>query len=83
MTIPIGVTINKVADTIFVDATREEELCAESSLLVCVNRRKEIVSVQNQQGRIDPNTLLGSLQVASMVSDKLFSLLDAVIEVGL
>ncbi|KAK8790535.1 hypothetical protein JH06_3784 [Blastocystis sp. subtype 4] len=80
MTIPIGVTINKVADTIFVDATREEELCAESSLLVCVNRRKEIVSVQNQQGRIDPNTLLGSLQVASMVSDKLFSLLDAVIE---
>jgi len=53
------------------------------NLLVCVNRRKEIVSVQNQQGRIDPNTLLGSLQVASMVSDKLFSLLDAVIEVGL
>ena len=52
-------------------------------MLVCVNRRKEIVSVQNQQGRIDPNTLLGSLQVASMVSDKLFSLLDAVIEVGL
>lgn len=81
MSIPIGITLNKVADSIFVDATNEEEYCTESSLLVCVNRRKEIVSIQSQQGRIDSIVLLGSLQVASMVSENLFALMDDVVNV--
>ena len=81
MSIPIEITLNKVADSIFVDATNEEEYCTESSLLVCVNRRKEIVSIQSQQGRIDSNVLLGSLQVASMVSENLFALMDDVVNV--
>lgn len=55
----------------------------DSWIFVCVNRRKEIVSVQNQQGRVDNDTLLGSLQVASDVSTELFQLIDTVIEVGL
>lgn len=53
----------------------------DSWIFVCVNRRKEIVSVQNQQGRVDNDTLLGSLQVASDVSTELFQLIDTVIEV--
>ena len=39
------------------------------------------MSVQNQQGRVDNDTLLGSLQVASDVSTELFHLIDTVIEV--
>ena len=39
------------------------------------------MSVQNQQGRVDNDTLLGSLQVASDVSTELFQLIDTVIEV--
>lgn len=54
----------------------------DSWLLVCVNRRKEIVGVQNQKGKVDSDVLLGSLQVASTVSSDLFKLLDEVIEVG-
>ena len=54
----------------------------DSCLLVCVNRRKEIVGVQNQKGKVDSDVLLGSLQVASTVSSDLFKLLDEVIEVG-
>lgn len=53
----------------------------DSWLLVCVNRRKEIVGVQNQKGKVDSDVLLGSLQVASTVSSDLFKLLDEVIEV--
>lgn len=53
----------------------------DSWLLVCVNRRKEIVGVQNQKGKVDSDMLLGSLQVASTVSSELFKLLDDVIEV--
>lgn len=53
----------------------------DSWLLVCVNRRKEIVGVQNQKGKVDSDMLLGSLQVASTVSSELFKLLDEVIEV--
>ena len=54
----------------------------DSWLLVCVNRRKEIVGVQNQKGKVDSDVLLGSLQVTSTVSSDLFKLLDEVIEVG-
>ena len=54
----------------------------DSWLLGCVNRRKEIVGVQNQKGKVDSDVLLGSLQVASTVSSDLFKLLDEVIEVG-
>ena len=54
----------------------------DSWLLVCVNRRKEIVGVQNQKGKVDSDVLLGSLQVASTVSSDLFKLLDEVIEEG-
>ena len=54
----------------------------DSWLLVCVNRRKEIVGVQDQKGKVDSDVLLGSLQVASTVSSDLFKLLDEVIEVG-
>ena len=54
----------------------------DSWLLVCVNRRKEIVGVQNQKWKVDSDVLLGSLQVASTVSSDLFKLLDEVIEVG-
>ena len=50
---------------------------------MCVYRRKEIVIVQNQHGRVDNDTLLGSLQVASDVSTELFQLIDTVIEVRL
>ena len=63
------------------DASKEEQYCLDSWIFVCVNRRKEIVSVQNQQGRVDNDTLLGSLQVASDVSTELFQLIDTVIEV--
>ena len=54
----------------------------DSWLLVCVNRRKEIVGLHNQKGKVDSDVLLGSLQVASTVSSDLFKLLDEVIEVG-
>ena len=82
MGIPLGISINCVEDAIFVDGNRDEELCSESSLLVLVNRRKEVVTVQNVKGRINPNMLLGSIQLASTVSEKLFALMEEVIEVG-
>ena len=81
MGIPLGVSINCVEGTIFVDANREEELCADASLLVLVNRRKEVVTVQNVKGRLNPDMLLGSIQVASTSSEQLFSLMEEVIEV--
>lgn len=52
-------------------------------IIVCVNRRKEIVSVQNQQGRIQGNTLFGCLHVASTVAEELFRKIDEVVDVWL
>ena len=52
-------------------------------IFVCVNRRKEIVSIQNQQGKTTLNSLLGSLHIASSIAEDLFKKIDEVIEVFL
>ena len=81
MGIPLVISINCVEDVIFVDSNRDEELCSESSLPILVNRRKEVVTIQNVKGRTNPNMLLGSIQLASTTSEKLFALIEEVIEV--
>ena len=79
--IPIGISLFVVGDTLLVDATQEEEDCVDSWVLFCVNRRKEIVNITSLFGKMDSQILLGSLQVVSMCSDFLFELIDSVIDV--
>lgn len=64
------------------DASGEEENCMDSMIFVCVNRRKEIVSIQNQQGKTTLDSLLGSLHIASSIAEELFKKIDAVVDVG-
>lgn len=65
----------------FVDATEEEEYCIDSMIMVCVNRRNEIVSIQNQEGKIQGQSLLGCIHIASFVAEKLFKQVDEVVHV--
>lgn len=72
-----------MGESIFVDATEEEEYCIDSMIIVCVNRRKEVVSVKNRQGKIQGSALLGCLHVASCVAEDLFKQIDLVVDVHL
>lgn len=81
--IPIGISLFVVGDSLLVDATQEEEDCVDSWVLFCVNRRKEIVNVTSLFGKMDSQILLGSLQVVSMCSNFLFQLIDSVVDVAL
>ena len=83
MSIPIGISLLRVGNTMIVDATQEEEDCVDAWILVCVNRKKEIVSINSLYGKVDSQVLLGALQVASMCSEFLFRLVDSVIDVWL
>ena len=71
----------QIHDKVFIDASEEEEYCCDSIVFICVNRRKEIVSIQNQHGKINEEILLGSMHIASVVADELFKKIDEVIEV--
>ena len=75
--------MQQIGESVFVDATEEEENCIDSMIFVCVNRRKEIVSIQNQQGKTTLNSLRGSLHIASNIAEDLFKKIDEVIEVFL
>ena len=75
--------MQQIGESVFVDATEEEENCIDSMIFVCVNRRKEIVSIQNQQGKTTLNSLLGSLHIVSNIAEDLFKKIDEVIEVFL
>lgn len=81
MSIPIGISLLRVGDTMIVDASQEEEDCVDAWILVCVNRKKEIVSINSLYGKVDSQVLLGALKVASMCSEFLFRLVDSAIDV--
>ena len=80
-TIPIGISLFSVGDTLLVDATQEEEDCVDSWVLFCVNRKKEVVNITSLFGKMDSQVLLGSLQVVSLCSEFLFQLIDSVVDV--
>lgn len=80
-TIPLGISLYLMGDTLLVDATQEEEDCVDSWVLFCVNRKKEIVNITSLYGKMDSQVLLGSLQVVSLCSDFLFQLIDSAVDV--
>ncbi|OZJ04897.1 hypothetical protein BZG36_02510 [Bifiguratus adelaidae] len=68
--VPISVTLNKIGNRYFVDAAPLEELCADVRLMVSVNEKGNICSMQKGgSGSIEPtllNEMLNSSQTIAL-----------------
>lgn len=52
-------------------------------IMVCVNRRNEIVSIQNQEGKVQGQALIGCIHIASHIAENLFKQVDEVVHVSI
>ncbi|XP_002157039.2 exosome complex component RRP42 [Hydra vulgaris] len=79
--IPILVTLNKVGERYIVDATAEEEICSDAQLLVSINQKGNVCSVQKHgSGGINPDLLFEMLKVGRKIGRILNEQLNLVLE---
>jgi len=78
--VPVLVTLNKVGTRYVVDATAEEESCSECQLLLSVNEKGRVCSVQKHgSGALNPDLIFEMMRVGQKigktVNDSLMRLL--------
>ena len=62
--VPVLVTLNKISNRYVVDATAEEEVCSDSQLLISINDKGNVCSMQkHKNGAIHPDLLFEMLRV--------------------
>ncbi|EDV26067.1 Exosome complex component RRP42 [Trichoplax sp. H2] len=63
--VPVIVSCNKIGHRYVVDATQEEECCSSGRLLIAVNDRNNICSLQKSgTGSLDPSTIFEMIETA-------------------
>jgi len=79
--VPVLVTLNKISNRYVVDATAEEEVCSDAELLIAINSKGRVCSMQKHgKGAIHPDLLFEMLRVGqkigSIINTKLKEVLD-------
>lgn len=78
--LPLAITFTQVGGHSVVDALLDEEACADSRVIVAVNRAGAVVSVQSEgPSGVTPPTLQACLQAAERIAPVLFGRIDRAI----
>lgn len=78
--LPLAITFTQVGGHSVVDALPDEEACADSRVIVAVNRGGAVVSVQSEgPAGVSPPTLQACLQAAERIAPVLFGRIDRAI----
>lgn len=78
--LPLAITFTQVGAHSVVDALPDEEACADSRVIVAVNRTGALVSVQSEgPSGVTPPTLQACLQAAERIAPVLFGRIDRAI----
>lgn len=79
--VPVLVTLNKISNRYVVDATAEEDVCSDSQLLVSINDKGRVCSVQkHKDGAIHPDLLFEMLRVGQKIGKVINTKLSEVLK---
>ncbi|KAJ3377290.1 Exosome complex component RRP42, partial [Lobulomyces angularis] len=77
---PVCVTVNKIGNSFILDSTPLEDNCSEARLMVSINRKGQICSVQKDgTGAIEPTLLTEMIRSAQTKGKLILNNLDLVL----